>query len=115
MFSRWQPPLDVPRTCCTLEVLKMTTSDDRVRGVVTTTLIVRADGRVACRRLPHVDNVRAVVRQQPRHVSKSIYNTHIICFLTVCLLSQLDEAIRCICAPIEKDIFNGISQVVGNV
>ena len=43
MRSRWQPQLDVARTCGTLEVLRMTTSDDRVRGVVTTTLIVRAD------------------------------------------------------------------------
>lgn len=47
MCSRWQPPLDVPRLCCTLEVLKVTTSDDRVRGVVMPTLIVSEGGRCA--------------------------------------------------------------------
>ena len=75
MCSRWQPQLDVARTCGTLEVLRMTTSDDRARGVVTTTLIVRADGRVACRRLPHVDYESGRWCDSSRDTCRSLFPT----------------------------------------
>ena len=54
-YSRRRPPLDVSRVCCTLTVPKMTTFDDRVRGMVTATLTVCVRGRCACRQSRDVD------------------------------------------------------------
>ena len=38
--SRWRPPLDVARICCTLTGLKKALLKDRLRGMVTSTLPV---------------------------------------------------------------------------
>ena len=75
-YSRRRPPLDVSRVCCTLTVPKMTTFDDRVRGMVTATLTVCVRGRCACRQSRDVDygsrwcsHSRSYARKRPGSTS----------------------------------------------